>query len=802
MPLADAADTSARVSTGGLSRYKSGHWGLVTGTFFNKSEQPRQLSAVVTPGGRSGAQYVRSLVVPPQMSRRSSWPVYLEEGLTDAFQFDVVVLEGDADSQQIKGISGGEFTDNFISPNAAGRRDPSGVPGRAGYSGVLSTRTESDRDRSMVDRMVAKLRKQAGLLPMQAFLDPEDISGYPESLDALDQLIISTPDLLRYPEACDAVRAWIQRGGCALILLDQCGQDSAAAITGTALPFTVVDSTTPMSLSLRHDAGMSHPGIGDSSHQREFDEPITLVRARFESGTVHWSVQGWPVLVDQQFGNGSILMATVSPEVFLSGRDDDSLGAVADHIQDRMFRTQPEQPLLNADVLSAAAERRIGYFIPDRGFAALVLIVFTCCLGVLGWTAFRRQRPALLLVLLPLLSAGAAMPGILKGVASRGVAPPTLIESRVAHLAAGQAVLATDGVATVYNPSVVVSDMALSGGTLVRPRKPGAGPQRFVWHDMGEAEWDGFSQPAGTSSYAERAMIRLDEPLKAVAAFKAEQVEISISNAETLQPEDVIVASSSPDRMAVRLLQPGRYVTSAADVLAPNEVSGETLLSQEQILHAELYNTLFAGTNRLSPFPTEPTVLFWTESLAPAVQLTESDYRNASMTVVTVPLQIAVPDADVQITIPTTFLPYEAIAGPDGSVSSAFSNRQARWIERKRGGYTMLRFRLPEACCPFYFDSADVQLRILAGSRTVRVQSGSRGEPVDVTTLESPVGSFTIPVSADVLNSDSDGCSVIVGISVADLDDLDPEKLNAEQDDNWKIERVLLTVRGHRMARP
>lgn len=797
-PAVVHAQVNGRIAAGGVQRYRAGHWGLVAGAFYNTSEEDETVTTVVTPNGSSGAQFVRSLVVPAGAVRQTAWPVRLDDDSPDAFEFHLLTLLGDSDSQEIVDGTGGDFTDSFLSANPASHNLL-----LTGYCGLISTRTESPEVATAIEKLQMRARAAAQLETMMLQFGPEKLHGYAEALEPLDQLLISSPDLPQYPEACDAVRAWIQRGGRVLFLLDQCGSATVNAILGEALPISIVDKTTPMEVPFKHDAAVMHPGMSDLSHVRNFEEPVSLTRAVFETGRVHFSVRDWPALVEAPFGRGAVFVSMVSPEAMLNADSGNGLDAIATPIVESLFLTPQPEPILPNESLAAASEKRIGYEIPSRGFAILVLSVFTLLVGGLGYLASKRQRPALLLLGIPLLSVVAAGPGVIKGIASRSVAPPTFIESRVAVLGDGQSTFAADGAATIYQPSVGQTSVDLPTHTLLYPTSKGAAgmQQRYVWSDTGNSKWTNFSQPAGATTYQQRSFVSLPEPMSALAEFGADGVEITLANTDQLQPEDLILASLSPDKMALQPQGTGQYSAGPTDVLAPGEVSRETLLSESQIMHGRLMQTALHEIDRLSRFPQVPSVLFWTHALPPTVQLVDMAPRTDSLCLVALPLRLQIPPADELITIPTTFMPYRAIQDIDGSVSAAYTNRSAKWLARETGGASLLQFEVPDVCQPFEFESAEVQFRVLAGSRTITLQSGSPDDFKLVETLESPVGNFTFAIPGHVLNAGPKDGSFLLRISVSEIDGADSSDFtSSERDDDWKIERVLVTVRGRRTS--
>ena len=116
----------------------------------------------------------------------------------------------------------------------------------------------------------------------------------------------------------------------------------------------------------------------------------------------------------------------------------------------------------------------------------------------------------------------------------------------------------------------------------------------------------------------------------------------------------------------------------------------------------------------------------------------------------------------------------------------------------------VLKFQLPRECQPFHFENASIDLRIRAGSRTVKVSVGQLGGFTEVTSLNSPVGNMTVDLPVDVLNAATDTGSVVLNMSVGELEigSAGDEQAAAEQDNFWKIDRVLLSLKGHRMDLP
>ena len=256
--------------------------------------------------------------------------------------------------------------------------------------------------------------------------------------------------------------------------------------------------------------------------------------------------------------------------------------------------------------------------------------------------------------------------------------------------------------------------------------------------------------------------------------------------------------------MEARIADDGSLRSGPSDLLPPGELSNSTLLSERQLRRKELFNAVFESDDRLRIYPAEPTLLFWSEKIESSVSSSSETLRYDSSTLISLPLDIQMPEVGEVVSIPPTLLPYVVVADETGSVGSAYSNRQRRWMERKPGGSLVLKFQIPSECQPFHFENASVDLRIRAGSRTVKISVGQLGGFTDVTSLSSPVGNVTVDLPAEVLNAATDSGSILLNMSVGELEigSAGDEQAAAEQDNFWKIDRVLLSLRGHRMDLP
>lgn len=783
-----------RVSAGGLQRYKSGEWGIVEAQYYNETQADQKITSIVSQPTGARNQYARSTIVPPNTLRKALWPIFVEPTNDTSFEFEYMTLTETNGRETIKRREGDQMLESFVS--AAGSKSSE----NPGYCLHLLSDGLPQRENRNISHLMSGLRADASLPQMALSTFYRKITGQPEALGGVDQMIISASDLHQDPETCETVRFWIQRGGRALVMMNSMGEQSLRALLGDALTFAVVDQTSPMTVSLKH-----HVQTGgllketDLSYERTFEEPISMTRAVFENGRVVWSIDGWPMLVKLRLGSGTVYVATISTHMFLKDETDIvKLAPAARQIAADLFKAKQEPPLLSSASMASAAHSRIGYTIPTRTLPIVVLGLFLLALGLAGWILAKKERQTWLSIAAPAIALLATVPGIAVGLASRTTAATTLLETRIVDASPGQSAYVADGVTTIFQPESDAIPVKLNDSASLRSLSAGKNRSRFAWSDIGSYEWQNFQQPVGITDYTQRSIVRLEEPLTAQAELDGEGLKIQLSNSAFLQPHDAIIASPGSERMEARVTSEGILESSLSDRLTPGEISNGATISEEQIERRRLYQELFVNEDRLKPFPLTTSLLFWTNQLPGAIETSE-ELRHESATLMIVPLHIKSPAIDETITLPPALLPYESVRDSDGSVGSAYFNRRRRWIERRNASSVVLKFSVPEACHPFEFETAEIQLRIRAGSRNVEIETGRVGDFSTIETLNSPVGSFAIDLPVEALNSASNESvflRVNVGETVSESDS--PDDSAADMDNNWIVERLLLTATGHK----
>ncbi|HIE96339.1 MAG: hypothetical protein ABGZ23_03190 [Fuerstiella sp.] len=788
-------DIGVKVGIGGLQRVLQGDWGLVQGTFSNKSDDDKEVLAVVIPAFSHGLQYSRRVVIPARTRRMCQWPVLMPERDTESFDFEYLVFEDPDGAGPIKRVLG-EYVTRELSVN----RLPSQTSSPIGYRGLLTSGDETPRDIYYIQELADTLRRESGYDRMEIMFEPKHVDGYPEALECLEQLLITSRTLHQFPAACDAIRVWTQRGGKTWLFVDQTGMDTVRALLGDALPLTKIDETSANVMKL--DINPSEP-VGHSPERevlREFDEPVRLVRVIAEKGRVIWTVDGWPAVIELPFGNGTVVVSTVSPEVFVQHDGGTRTLPCARQISGLLFETEGIVPRISEDHLSTAAARLIGYEVPSRLFAGTVMLGFAALLVFFGIVLLRRDQAMGLLWGIPALACLCATPAVWVGGQTRSVAPETAIQQQVINSVNGQTTLAADGLASVYLPEPSVLAVKMTDFSLLvgRDTKNASAARRMVWTDRGESEWYNLSQTAGIRDYQIRSLRRLDRPGSVTATLDEKGLIGKIKQGSN--PSDMILAGLSPDRMTVRMQPDGSFVATPDDVLASTEFVTGTFLTDTQKQHASIYKGLFGMDRQNTPYPNQLTLLYWTQQKNPSITIGGAATRQDGSVLLAQTVTLQPPPPNTDFTIPTILLPYQTVFGQDGGMSGAFSNRERIWLPQQRANTTLMEFSLPNVCQPFKASRGAISIRINAGARRVKVSVGPRNALSLIKTLDSPAGLYTFELPAQHLNPAVTKGTLYVELEVGepDLDEHNKDAGGVREDD-WQVGRIMLTLNGMRV---
>ncbi len=798
----EPAGVRAFVHTGGIGRYLEGRWGVVKATITNEAEGPEQTNVIVTPPGSTGVQYSRRITVPGKSSIESTWPVFVPDaGKTDGmFQY---ISAPDEEKGVVRRLQHEEMVATF-----------GGIiqPASPGFTGWLSNPDAEHLQTTAISDFLRAMRFESAARDTTLIsVIVEELNGNAECLDPLNQLAVSSRELGNYPNVCDSIRLWMQRGGRLLIMLDQTGPEAAELLLGDALPVTVVGEASTNKVVLNLNPEYRTDSFRVREVTREFDEPIHYLRVVADAGEAIWTVDGWPVAIRIPYGEGFAVVTTIAPEVFFQGRmrNSDAEAAHEPIASMRRFHEtlfiQPESRLLKQEHVIQQAAAQIGYQIPSRTFATLLTVGFPVLLLVTGLFLWKRQKGEWLIWVLPLISIAVSIPAVTQAMSIRSVAPETVIQTQMVQAVPGQTRLVADGFATTYMPDADLLKISAREGAIVNLAVDPANMayRRLVWQGNDHNEWLNVRQSAGISSFAIRNSREFSSPLRAVGTFDEQGLKGRLVAADLSNLRDAILAGRTPDRMSVQLTGDGEFRCDATAVLTPDQFFTSSLLDDQQRQHALVYADLFKTNRGLEAFPEQPSILYWADATGSPIEVGSEGSRRLESLLVVQPLEIEAPDEGASITIPPALLPFRTLADDTGSFSSIYDSSRRFWdlSGRETAGKIRAQFEIPSVCLPFEPTKATLQLKIRAGSRKVRVLCGNPEQLTLVQELSSPVNVFDFVLPTEQIKASARDGKVIVQVEVSELiATAQPGEAIGEQDDSWVVERLLLTLSGSKTA--
>ncbi|MEZ6039719.1 MAG: hypothetical protein R3C20_04385 [Planctomycetaceae bacterium] len=802
LPAFCYGESPARITSGGIGRYMSDRWGMVKATVHNTETVEQDFLLLVTPPNGNGLQFGRKIRMPAGTSSEISFPVWISSGLEGNLDFPYLIFPGGDDD----GVVTRRSADNEVVPsyNALVR-----ASGRGMMAWLTSTSIPDEQNVRAQQLMFAMQHGQPSVSKTVVSLVPRELTGHAESLDAVSQLIVSSNELTEQPEVCEAIRLWVQRGGRLWLCLDQTGPESVEALLGDAFPFSVVGQTSANTIKLDINPDYRKDGYPVREVIREFDEPRSYIRVVADRGEMVWTVDGWPVAFRLPFGEGTVVVTTISPDVFYTERERKGSNESPVEFIPSMRRIQNsffgpiEPPQLNAKLIAAQAASRIGYTIPSRWFAILLTLGFPTILLAAGLIVIKSHRGERLIWVTPLLAILMAIPAMQKGLQISGSAPPTSVQTQIINAVPGQIKLVSDGLATIYMPDSGNLAVTASRGSILAP-PPGdidRSYRRLIWNGKRTNEWKQLNRSVGLTTLQVRNTRLIPEPMDAVATFTEQGVEGRIQLAGLTNPRDALFAGTVSGIQSATVSEDGRFSITSRAFLAPGTFFESTLMTDEQRQHSSVYENIINPEGQAEAFPEEPAILYWANAEPSGVKIGGDDMRQEEQLLVVQPIRLEQPEIGKTFMIPPGFLSYRAVQNDDGNLSSAFDSARRRWnLEgSERDGIVRLQFEIPKVCRPFALQDGQLHIRLRAGSRTVQFSAGEPGAFQEISVLKSPVGSFDIDFNDESIQKSIRSGVLYLEISVSSLNVQDSgEESIGEQDDSWSIEELSMTLQGQR----
>ena len=799
---ADGSGWRVRVNAGGIGRYVEGRWGMTKAVASNAGTSTQSGLVVITPPGSAGLQYAKTITVPPGASFETSWPVRVGAVQTKLSDFAYLAFPGGVED----GLIHRKTHDEFL-PNYSGMVD---VNRMLGLTGCLYDRDEPTEHINATLNLlrvflITRTQNQKVLT-----IIAEDLSRQSECLEPLDQLTVTSSSLLNFPHAIASIRAWVQRGGNLWIRLDRTGLDPARTILSDALPLSVVGETTTNHVTLVINPDYRQSLFPTRQVERTFDEPIRYVRVMQTGGDVMWSIDGWPVAIRVPVGRGNVMVTTVDSSVFVERRErqrentpEFQLMPSGEVMQQTMFGNRQGSTLRQTDVSEQAASV-IGYSIPSQSTAILLTLCFPALLLAVGIWLQRREKGERLIFLLPALAAIVALPAIGIGSLGRRVAPNTVIETGLVHSVPGWNRLVSDGYASVFDVGTNALEVTGADGAILEVESDSTNRsyRQLVWSGFGSSRWKNLDQPDGIQTFAERSIEPLDRPLSATASFDENGVVGKLDSGGLKETGDVLIAGVGSERMSVILESDGSFHGTPQDVLGNGNYINSRLVTDQQHRRAEIYASVFDTTGRDRAFPETVSLMFWTQSNHESLSIGDATARRERSLLCVHPLRMISPDVGAKFTIPAAFIAVRTTTNADGQgFSGVYDNAKRQWLKTETASDSFLECRIPEVCLPFEAETAEINLTIRAGSRTLSLSAGSYDSQTLISTVISPLGKQTITIPPDMIRESLRNGKFYLTLSVSDLENSeDDHEVSATQDDYWEISQLQFTLTGKRTA--
>ena len=318
--------------------------------------------------------------------------------------------------------------------------------------------------------------------------------------------------------------------------------------------------------------------------------------------------------------------------------------------------------------------------------------------------------------------------------------------------------------------------------------------QRMIWTDLDAWSWEQLQLPPGVRNAAFTYYGPLKSTPSAVAQFTSEGLVGEFRAGGFQNLDDVVIALPKQRALWADLEDDGKFRSGPKHVLAKNQYIGDAFLTDEQRRRQQVYQKMLT-TNRGILFPTTPTLLAWADPLDVKFSFPDAT-RQVGSALLTIPLSIEKTPPETSISIPSAFLVFRSVGGPQSqSPSSAYSNRTGEWVKSRRSMRSHFRFQLPAQVLPMKLNRASLTMHLDASGREVQVKTILDDKLIPIKVVESPVGRITVEIDqAEQLQTDSTG-GLTIGIYVGDHQ-LKSEEIDEDQSSFWQFNDLQLEVSG------
>ncbi len=797
----------------GARRYRAGEWGVVEFRAVNQTDKMADVQAVMRFVDDPTIEFSRRASLLPHSVLRSTCPV-LVPGSIDVnrrnieFLTERILPPRKLDPQK-------KLTPQEVlmraQPILLDHEDPTvGMVADLqrirprGYGGSFHTGLAAappDLDYSIYEMVLAAKRARNLSRRVSAF-DPGELPADPACLDVLDVLVLSSDRLATDPAGLATVRDWVLGGGRLWIMLQDVQLETVSAVMGDAFACEVVDRVELTSVTV-HNALVTV--FNEQDEQMEFEEPVPFVRVIPEGVITTYIVNDWPAAFWQPFGAGRVYFTTIGPNAFMRpatardrpprSREDETAffpRNSLDDLADDCLGARDSPPLKD-DALKPFLSQQIGYRILTAGTVLAILTGFCAALILAGWWFQRAGHLERLLWAAPFAAAVFALVFLGLGTATKRAVPPTVATITRVVFEQGVGEAHTSGLIALYNQDANSERLGATRGGIFFPDMAALGGRnrRITWTGEDAWHWDSLELPAGVRTAPFQRPLPLDKAVDCRAQFGPDGLQGYVGPLPLRGLEDVMIAMPYQNALAVSLDDDGVFHARCGDVLAPGEFMSESLLSDEQVRRKYIYDQLLGG-NSASDSRSRPLLYGWADPLDTGFVFPQPNRRDS--TVFSTPLQLQRSPPGTEVRIPSPFISYRAVKGPDGLPPVAYANLMHEWIEFKLATTEWLRFQLPAVVLPLKLSRARLSINVRAASRSLEILTLVDNELVVVTKLSHPIGLYHCTIDRpEQLQLDDDG-GLRIAVRVSDDEAADPTDQMTQA--AWRIEQLQLEVTG------
>jgi hypothetical protein len=787
-----------------IQRHVPGRWAVLSVSVLNRTHQDSHETVAVMVGNRPQLQYARRLWAPAKSTRQGWLPIQIPDGIDQSqLQLDISTIHlgsGASGEEAFQTDVIGRPTDtrtlllgHETSRCLASYKDP--TPGN-------ELEAEEDETRRQLVETGRRFTNQAAgdfgsVNWHDPFLPPSAVA-----LDAVDQIVIAS-DKFEYDSAsADRIRNWLYRGGQLWIMVDQVSPKSARALVGDLADYEVVDTVELNDITYRTPQPIASGG-GFYELAWSSEVPAKMSRVITKADVNVW-VGEWPAVFRQTYGAGTIYFTTVSANGLLD--EDKSALLPYQTMAISFFSRRPEvqQP---TTVLKALADETVGYEIPKRSAIGSVLGLHLLALVVAGaWLANRKQLQHLAIVV-PVVSAIAALALISMGKSKTASIPAMVASSQIARPIPGSSKMNVHAVSAVYSPHQIPLELASEpNGIAILSDPLNAGEVvRLMFDDSGKAHWQFVTLPPGVVKHVQTdAILTQANPWRVEGTFNEQGFKGELSGLERAKCQDTILLSPwgpplsiTPDTESLNA-----FVGGTEAVMMRDQLVKTTMLSDSQRERQAMIRGLLEKNP--TTFGDVPSLLAWTPALDIGLDLGDAFTRSGSA-LVAIPVDFARAKPNQPFVVPASLVRVKPQATEHGT-TMLYNPRTGTWLEMNKPQAAGVLLEVPPGLLPCKLTRAEVVIKLRAPSRILTVQGLVDGQPMG-TLLEqkNPVGVLRFSIEdPQVLDANqTGGIGLLLSVSASDgeleqaIQPATNERAASDPSrDTWQIEYIQADLAG------